>query len=338
MNEPLSPDPRPPQPIRRFLKQHGPILTGIPFGLLYGALARMAFNGTLLGERFVTLTYAFLFLAPVAIGALTIWLARGPGRTSWMTAFFLPWLATGIGGLTTAVLAYEALICVVMALPILLPMSSLGGTIMAAVLRRRTERDQTTLLGIFLIAPFWVAPIEHQVPVQTATATVETSIVIEADAATVWANLVEVALIQEEERSFSPVFDLFGAPRPLAATLDRAGVGGIRRGLFEDGLAFVETITVWEPARRIVWSIGADTSQVTRAPWQEIGGRYFDVTAASYQLEPLGPDRVILHLSSTHRLSTRFNPYGLLWTRWGLAEFQRQVLQILKARAEAASA
>jgi hypothetical protein len=236
------------------------------------------------------------------------------------------------------VLAYEALICVVMALPILLPMSSLGGTIMAAVLRRRTERDQTTLLGIFLIAPFLVAPIEHQVPVQTATATVETSIVIEADAATVWANLVEVALIQEEERSFSPVFDLFGAPRPLAATLDRAGVGGIRRGLFEDGLAFVETITVWEPARRIVWSIGADTSQVTRAPWQEIGGRYFDVTAASYQLEPLGPDRVILHLSSTHRLSTRFNPYGLLWTRWGLAEFQRQVLQILKARAEAASA
>jgi hypothetical protein len=73
---------------------------------------------------------------------------------------------------------------------------------------------------------------------------------------------------------------------------------------------------------------------VTQAPWPEIGGRYFDVTAASYWIEPLAAGRVRLHLSSTHRLTTRFNAYGLLWTRWGLGEFQAYVLQIIKARAQ----
>jgi hypothetical protein len=70
------------------------------------------------------------------------------------------------------------------------------------------------------------------------------------------------------------------------------------------------------------------------AAYLEIGGRYFTVTGAAYQIERLEPARVLLTLSSTHRLTTYFNQYGLLWTRWGLAEFQRQILHILKQRAE----
>ena len=77
---------------------------------------------------------------------------------------------------------------------------------------------------------------------------------------------------------------------------------------------------------------------MTQAPWQEIGGRYFDVTAAGYRIEPLENGHVRLHLSSTHRLTTRFNSYGLLWTRWGLAEFQDEILHVLKARAEGEAA
>jgi hypothetical protein len=39
-------------------------------------------------------------------------------------------------------------------------------------------------------------------------------------------------------------------------------------------------------------------------------------------------------LDSTHRLTTRFNDYGSLWTRWGMNEFQLYILRIIKARAE----
>jgi hypothetical protein len=326
------------QRIKAWLNANRAILAGVPFGLLYGALARLAFNGSLLGEHFATMSLAFLLVVPLAVGVLTVWFSTGEARLAWRTALFLPWLAVGIGGLLVGVFVVEALICVVMALPILFLMSSLGGLLACALLRRRAGHGQNTLLSILLVTPFLVAPLEAQFAIATTTATVETAVVIQADAATVWANLVEVPPIARDERSFSPVFDLFGAPKPLAATLDQGGVGGVRRGLFEDQLAFIETITVWAPGQEIAWAIQADTSQVTKAPWQEIGGRYFDVTAARYRIESRGPNEVLLQLGSTHRLSTRLNRYGLLWTRWGLAEFQRQVLQIIKARSEAATA
>jgi hypothetical protein len=220
-----------------------------------------------------------------------------------------------------------------MALPILLIMGSVGGGVMGAVMRHRKGRDSARLLGVLLLMPYLIAPIEGRFALQDATETVEMQIFVASDPATVWAKIIAVPLIDDQERSYSPVFDLFGAPKPLAATLDHAGIGGVRRGLFEKNLAFVETITVWEPERQIVWSIHADTSQMTEAPWPEIGGRYFDVMEASYRIEPTDGG-VILHLSSTHRLTTRFNGYGLVWTRWGLGEFQRQILQVIKGRAE----
>lgn len=317
----------------QMFKQHTAWLTGVPFALLYGAVARIIFGQNLPTDAFVVMSWAFLFLVPVAIGALTVWFTPGQRRTSWTNAFFLPWLSCGIGAAIAGLFFIEAFICVVMALPILFVMSSIGGLLMCLVLRRRGSQNQMMLLGVLLLTPYVAAPIESHFATREATATVETQVFITADSATVWANIIRVPMIHDEERSYSPVFDLFGAPKPLAATLDHAGIGGVRRGLFEKNLAFIETITVWEPERRIAWSIHADTSQVTEAPWPEIGGRYFEVAAASYRIEPVDGG-VVLHLSSTHRLTTRFNGYGLLWTRWGLGEFQRQILQVIKGRAE----
>ena len=67
----------------------------------------------------------------------------------------------------------------------------------------------------------------------------------------------------------------------------------------------------------------------------EIGGRFFRVSGAGYRIEPLDDRTVVLHLDSTSQLATRFNGYGALWVRWGLGEFQREVLHVIKARAEA---
>nr|HMN29009.1 hypothetical protein [Caldilineaceae bacterium] len=253
-------------------------------------------------------------------------------------ALLAPSLATLLGALAASLLLVEAFVCVVMALPVLLLMSVIGGLITCFVFRWRTEQNNSPFLGMLLLAPFLVAPVEQHFAVHSVQATVDSQIEIAADPHIVWANLIRVAPIQPEERRFRPVFDLLGAPRPLAATLDHGGVGGVRRGLFEQNLAFIETITVWEPERRIDWAIAADTPQVTQAPWQEIGGRYFAVTAAGYRIEPLENGHVRLHLSSTHQLTTRFNSYGLLWTRWGLAEFQSEILHVLKARAEGEAA
>jgi hypothetical protein len=43
---------------------------------------------------------------------------------------------------------------------------------------------------------------------------------------------------------------------------------------------------------------------------------------------------VILHLASTHRLSTRFNVYAGLWTDLIMRNVQEYILEILKRRCE----
>ena len=53
-----------------------------------------------------------------------------------------------------------------------------------------------------------------------------------------------------------------------------------------------------------------------------------------YEIEPVSERRVILHLSSTHRLTTRFNWYAGLWTEPIMSELQRVILEVVKARSQ----
>jgi hypothetical protein len=308
-------------------------LSGVPFAVAYGVLARLMFSGAGVGEAlFAPLSAAFLLLVPAVVGALAVWLAPRERRTEWGYALAVSAGACAIAIVITGALAIEALICIVMAAPILMAGAALGGALACWAARRRT-RDRTTLVGL-LIVPFVAAPLETRFPVMDSWGTAETQIVIEADAATVWESITRVPRIEPGERSFSLLFDLLGVPRPVEAALAQPGRGGLRIGRFERGLSFVERIDVWEPGRRITWDIAVGDRRAVPAPWREIGGTAFDITGAGYWIEPVDSDTVVLHLDSRYRLSTRFNGYGGLWVRWGLAEFQREVLWVIKARAE----
>jgi hypothetical protein len=58
------------------------------------------------------------------------------------------------------------------------------------------------------------------------------------------------------------------------------------------------------------------------------------VLEGEYRLEPLAPDRVRLHLSSRHRLSTRFNAYAGWWSDLVMSDTQGAILEVVKSRAE----
>jgi hypothetical protein len=319
------------------------IFAGVPFALVYGGLARWFFGSNPLRfneNGFGTLSLAFLFLVPVAIGALTVFFAPAHLRASWVYALFMPWLSSFIAALVAGVLALEAAICIAMALPILIVMASGGGLITFLIFKRFAESANTTMLSLVLLAPFVFAPIESQFPVTDSYRTVHTQIEIAASPESVWRNIIRVAPIQDNERTFSWLFDMFGAPKPQEATLESERVGVMRQGKFAGGLFFHEKIVVWQPNERLDFEITADNqiphnTLASLAPWSEIGGQYFAVPVASYHLEPIGNGKLILHLNSTHRLTTRFNDYGGVWTDWGMREFQNQILYVVKARAEA---
>jgi hypothetical protein len=191
-------------------------------------------------------------------------------------------------------------------------------------------------LALVVLAPYVITPIENTFALADSIRTVDTQIEVFAAPAVVWDNITRVRPIAPGEHRFS-FFHLAGLPRPHEATLTAAGVGGVRRGQWEDGLAFVETITAWETERGYTMQMEADTSAVTATslPLRGIGGRHFDVIGGRYEIEVLGPQHVILHFSSTHRLSTHFNFYGGLWTDFFMRDVQNYILEIVKARSEA---
>lgn len=55
---------------------------------------------------------------------------------------------------------------------------------------------------------------------------------------------------------------------------------------------------------------------------------------SNYRIEQVSENQVILHLSSRHRLSTRFNFYAGLWTDFIMRDIQGNILRIIKNRSE----
>lgn len=319
-----------------------PVLYGVAGGVLYGLVSRLLFRSDMGRETsqtlFAVMTLGFIFLVPYALGFLTVYVSEFEKKRSWWFRIFMPWVPGMALIVFAALVGWEGSICLLMALPVFLIMSSLGGITAPAVVRSSKSRSETYSIAIFiLVLPYVSAPIEARFAPEQSLREVRTQILIRADRETVWRNIERVPRIREDEQRVS-FFHLIGFPRPVEATLSREGAGGVRHATFEGGVLFVETITDWKPLEELAFNIKADTDAIAPATLDEhvtIGGAYFDVLEGRYRIEQAGDGQVLLHLSSTHRLSTKFNFYSGLWTDFVMRDIQENILRIIKGRCEA---
>lgn len=281
------------------------------------------------------MTCGFLFLVPLAIGALTIRLAPDEYRKSVIYAIFMPWVSIIIVAIGSIAIALEAAICILMALPIFLVLSSLGGFLFREKESNSSKppAHQNTMLGIILLAPYLVTPFEMKLPTNESHRVVENEIRINAPANVVWENIVDIPRINSDEQQYS-IFHTFGIPKLEEATLTHNGVGGIRNAVFENGLIFTETITYWDENNRIQFSISPNSQSTAPPPYKMIGSKYLAVTEMDYWIEQIDENNVILHLTSQHIVTTHLNSYAGLWTELILKNIQAYALRIIKNRSE----
>jgi hypothetical protein len=303
--------------------------------LLYALIVRLTFASKDFSVLLGTMSCGFLFLVPLAIGALTIRLAPSEYRRSSTYAIFMPWVSIIIVAIGSIALALEAAICILMALPIFLVLSSLGG-----FLFREKQPDsskpslpQNTMFGIILLAPYLVTPFEMQLPTNESHQVVENEIRINAPASLVWENLVNIPSIRSNEQQYS-IFHTFGVPKLKEATLTHEGVGGTRKAIFENGLIFTETIKYWDENRRIQFSISPSSQSTAPPPYKIIGSKYLAVTEMDYWIEQIDENNIILHLRSEHILTTHLNSYAGFWTELIMKNVQAYALRIIKNRSE----
>jgi hypothetical protein len=321
-----------------FHKGNFSLWLGLAVGIVYGAVARIVFTYAKFNEVFVIMSIGFIFIVPLTLGFLTVFFGAKQQPRGWAYWIFMPWISCTILMASALLIGWEGSICILMALPIFLLMSTCGGLIAGLYVRRTAPKQNSySLIGVFVLLPFVFASIEHQFVLPESVRTVETQITINATPQTVWENIERVKAIQPEEQKFS-MFHLLGFPRPVEASLSHEGVGGVRHATFEGGVLFVETIDKWEPAQELSFAIKADTKSIPPTTLDEhvtIGGPYFDVLEGTYRIERLNDKQVILHLRSTHRLSTRFNFYAGRWTDYIMNDIQRNILGVIKRRCEA---
>ena len=301
-------------------------LLGIVAGAIYGGVARVAVTTQAFGVIFGVMTLGFLFLVPIVMGYLTVRPVMNPSRTFRLIG---PWVSCVFVVLTAWLVGAEGAICIVMALPVMLMFSTIGGLIATS----RVGRAPAALPMLALL-PYAVMPLERGQSSPIRLVSTVTSIDIDAPPSAVWPLVVSVDTIKPAERR-TALFSAIGFPEPVAATLDHSGIGGVRTATFEHCIVFRETITEWRAERHLRFTIVPDSIPATTLdPHVTIGGPYFDVLTGTYDLEPLGQNRTRLRLTSEHRVSTRFNLYAGWWANRVMRSIQSNILHVLRDRAE----
>lgn len=301
-------------------------------GVAYGVVSRLWFEGDRLGG-YGAMTFAFVVLVPMAVGCLAVALAPGGARRT-RKAVLLP-AVTAVACLALVLASgLEGTICVILIAPVFLLFAAAGG-LMAEAMRRQGRRVYASGIATMLLLPYAAAPLEGRLPLPDTRRTVVASTIIHADAATVWDNVVRPTGIRPEENQ-TRMAHRIGFPHPVSATLSKEGLGGSRYAIFERGVMLRETVTEWVPGRRMAFTI--DPANIPATALDEhvtVGGPFFDVMDGRYEIVPLDAGRVELRLTTTHRLSTHFNPYAGFWTDLLMRQIQENLLHVVRTRSEA---
>lgn len=273
-----------------------------------------------------------LFLAtPFIIGTAASYLFnRGPTVRSIPASLGVAALAVTLAGSSLLLVALEGLICIAMALPIALVVGLLGAVMGRGIALRDGRISQ--LLLAFVALPF-LSGADAALDATTLRA-VRTEVEISATPSAVWPHVVGFAEIETPP----PLLFRVGVAYPIRATIDRAGVGAIRRCEFSTG-AFVEPITAWNPPTHLAFDVREQPPPMHEwSPYSKVHAPHLLTGLRSqrgeFRLEPLGPDRTRLVGTTWYALGLFPEGYWSLWSDMVIHSIHERVLTHIKTESE----
>jgi hypothetical protein len=176
-------------------------------------------------------------LLPVLLGGLASWVFRP--TTPWRTAG-LGALAVTAAGCSFLILGLEGLFCIVMTLPLALPLGAVGSLLVYyAEPSRVAARSGVAML--ILLPP---ASIMWDSQARPPVFEVRSAITIAASPEQVWKHVVTFSELPEPKEWFFRA----GLAYPKRARIEGSGTGAVRYCEFSTG-RFVEPIEVWNEPR-----------------------------------------------------------------------------------------
>ncbi|HCS20321.1 MAG TPA: hypothetical protein DIW47_07135 [Bacteroidetes bacterium] len=302
-------------------------------GGLYGLLMRIFFGLNFKGDMADLFSVTFVWILPILVGLTPLLFASKEDLDDIGVRISRPIWSV----LTFFILCYwtgrEDIICIlIISIPFLFVAGISGVLFGWAVL---SYRKKNRILYSLLLLPFLTGFIEPHFPTPRESFITTSSIIINADKAGIWENIVRVRRIQESEYR-KGLFNYAGIPRPLYAELDKDTLGGTRIGHFEGGLRFQENIIHWQRNNAVTFDIKIIPSATNRTIFERhmLQGQHFKFLNATYQLKEIREGQTELLLTTKYQLDTKINLYGAFWGKLLLTDFQDRLIDVIKDRCE----
>ena len=265
-------------------------------------------------------TYGFgiFIVAPVLIGALAAWVARPATATR----------AAGVGALATLLatcsllaVGLEGMLCIVMALPLSLPLGALGSWL---VYQANSSKAATGGLAMLLLLT--PASLTWDATAIPPVFEVRSAMEIAASPEQVWKHVITFSELPEPPEWFFRT----GIAYPQRARIVGSGVGAVRYCEFSTG-AFVEPIEVWNEPRLLRFRVTANPAPMHEwSPYTQVLPRhlhgYLISKRGEFRLSPLANHRTLLE-------GTTWYQHGLwpadYWRWWSDAIIHRIHLRVL---------
>lgn len=258
-------------------------------------------------------------LLPVFIGGLAAWITKPPSAGS-AAAAGMTAVAAATGALF--VLGSEGLICILMTLPLALPLGALGGWLVY-----KSERAVLAARGgvamMLLLTPGSVVWDHNARP---PVFVVRSAITINASPEQVWKHVVSFSELPEPREWYFRA----GLAYPMRARIEGSGPGAVRFCEFSTG-PFVEPIETWDEPRLLRFRVAANPAPMHEwSPYAHLLPKhlhgYLVSKQGQFRLTRLKGNRTLLE-------GTTWYQHGLwpasYWRWWSDAIIHRIHLRVL---------
>jgi len=304
----------------------------LAMGALTGIVLRLIFSGDP-GGAFTAMKGAFVYLAPLAVGAVTVYVAEAKQRRSWSYYVWAPVAANALFVLGTMAILIEGLICVIIILPLFCVLGALGGLLMG-VICRATRRKREAVYS-FAALPILLGFVPAHEANHQHIGTIERTIVVEATPQQIWQQIHDARDIRPEEVGHAWMYRI-GVPLPLAGVTQETPTGRVRKVTMGKSIHFEQVATDWEEDRYVRWTYQFHEDSFPPRALDDhvtIGGHYFDLLDTAYTLNPTGPQTTELSIAMRYRVSTQFNWYADGVARFLIGNFEEVILDFYRRRA-----
>ncbi len=231
-------------------------------------------------ERMKTYGMGLFIALPFCLGFLSVLIYDSDGKRTARSCMGVAALSVVFLGVALLAFAMEGLGCLIMALPLALPLALLGGAIAWSIQQSAAAREGTAaMLILMLLSPPAVMCAEYAAPREPPLLVVRTSVDIDAPPETVWRHVLSFADLPE------PTEWIFhtGIAYPVRARIEGSGPGAIRRCEFSTG-PFIEPIEVWDEPRLLQFSVTQNPAPMVEwTPYRNVYPKHLDNFLASRQ-------------------------------------------------------